>query len=109
MNKINLIIEQIISQSSPESVLSFKVHVKQLKETDLQKMSDEHLKIVKVDVLSHDDDDYKKQILKQISHLYLTRDNISEAVQTIIETNDSNAAASFLLHFVQENKASLAI
>lgn len=43
MGKIRKIIDSIVSISSPESVLSFKVHVKQLTEADLQKMSTEHL------------------------------------------------------------------
>lgn len=67
MSKIRKIIDSIVSISSPESVLSFKVHVKQLTEADLQQMSTEHLQLVKQDVMNHDDLQYKTVILKAIS------------------------------------------
>lgn len=47
------VIEKVIGKSSPESILSFKIHVMNLNEEDLRKASKEQLAIILGDLLHH--------------------------------------------------------
>ncbi|CAL6089455.1 26S_proteasome regulatory subunit [Hexamita inflata] len=107
--KIQLVIKQVIENSSQESVLSFKVHVKQLTEQDIDNMSEEHLKLIKQDIMVHDDYEYKRKMLQKMADLYLTKENYVQAVDCVILSRDAKYAAKFILDFLEQGKVEFAI
>lgn len=77
--RITEIVDRVIAASSPESALSFKVHVKQLNERDLEQMDAQQLELVQQDMYSHEDLEYRQKMLVGISKLQLARGDVLAA------------------------------
>lgn len=107
--KVQKVIDQVIANSSKESVLSFKVHVKQLSENDIENMTEDHLKLVKADIVVHDDAEYRNRMLAKLSQLYYKAMNVPEAVDCIVHMRDGAYAAKFILDRIAEKQLEIAL
>lgn len=99
----------MVAASSPESALSFKVHVKQLNEQDLEKMDAAQLELVQRDLYSHEDLEYRQKMLVGISKLQLARGDVLAAAKTAVAAKDVAHQAWFISQFVEVGKDELAV
>ncbi|KAH0573503.1 26S proteasome regulatory subunit [Spironucleus salmonicida] len=104
LDYINGIVDKIISRSSIESQVSWKVHTKTLLADELNLMNDQQLSVVYQDVLHHTDSIYREQMIKTLQDNYYQKNQLKHAVDCVIQLRSVSNIVQFISQLIKEGK-----